>query len=185
MLVHGDAQSEGIARTFLTLHYTAFFIVGSVLAKHKSEIGAWFARLGIAKTSALAVLAVFLYSCSELARPFEPSALYPRQLQDWIAGAGACMFIPLAMNVQGFKAFLHHHTVHYLGRISYSLYLVHGTVLFTLIHFFYGRVDFLKLLPLYVVVTIALADIFYRLIEFPSMTLGRRLTTPAAIIEPS
>jgi peptidoglycan/LPS O-acetylase OafA/YrhL len=66
----------------------------------------------------------------------------------------------------------------HLGQISYSLYLIHGTILFVLIHTLLGHVPMSRLLPIYLFATLLVSEIFYRLVERPTMLLGRRLTTP-------
>jgi peptidoglycan/LPS O-acetylase OafA/YrhL len=61
----------------------------------------------------------------------------------------------------------------WLGRISYSLYLVHGTVLFSLVHLTFGRVARIQLLAPYLTISLALAAGFYPAIEKPSIHLSR------------
>jgi peptidoglycan/LPS O-acetylase OafA/YrhL len=62
-----------------------------------------------------------------------------------------------------------------LGRISYSLYLVHGTVLFALVHLFFGRLTRPQLFAPYLISAIAVAAIFFVLVEKPSIALSRSI----------
>jgi peptidoglycan/LPS O-acetylase OafA/YrhL len=64
----------------------------------------------------------------------------------------------------------------YLGRISFSLYLVHAIVLLALLHLFAGRVPVGVLLVALWPLAIGLATLGERYIERPSVVLGRRLT---------
>jgi peptidoglycan/LPS O-acetylase OafA/YrhL len=82
------------------------------------------------------------------------------------------------MNSRPFHSFLTTPAIHHLGQISYSLYLIHGTILFVLIHTLLGHVQMSRLLPIYLFGTLLVSEIFYRLVERPAMLLGRRLTTP-------
>jgi peptidoglycan/LPS O-acetylase OafA/YrhL len=168
---------DAAINTALTLHYAAFFIIGSVLANHLHAINRWYARLTSAQTAAIAIVSLALYGFSSASSIIQHFSI-PDDLYDWGSAAGATMFIIFAMNSRPFHRFLTSRTVHHLGQISYSLYLIHATILFVLIHTLWGRVSIGILLSIYLAVTLAVTEIFYRLIERPTMLLGRFLTTP-------
>ena len=63
----------------------------------------------------------------------------------------------------------------YLGRISYSLYLVHLVVQLAIIHAFYGRFPLSVLVPVALILTVLAADLINRFIEQPSQRLSHRL----------
>ena len=92
------------------------------------------------------------------------------------------MLIILAMNSRPFHKFLTSRTIHYLGERSYSLYLIHGTILFSLIHTLMGRVRLDVLFLFYLAITLFVTEIFYRLIERPAMLFGRRLTATRKVL---
>jgi peptidoglycan/LPS O-acetylase OafA/YrhL len=102
----------------------------------------------------------------------------PQDLFDWPVAAAAVMLIVLAINNVLFRTFLSFRATRYLGERSFSLYLVHGTILFALIHRFLGQIRLGVLLLLYLATSPLVAEIFYRLIERPAMLLGRHLTAP-------
>jgi peptidoglycan/LPS O-acetylase OafA/YrhL len=167
--------------TTLTLHYAAFFLIGSLVAKHLDAINRRYARLSTLQAGILAVGSLALYAfanASSLVQRFSISRSIPADLYDWGAAAGAVALLIFAMNSRPFHTFLTTRPVHHLGQISYSLYLVHGTTLFVLIHTLLGRVSISHLLLIYLFATLLIAEIFYRLIEHPAMLLGRRLTAP-------
>jgi peptidoglycan/LPS O-acetylase OafA/YrhL len=180
-VLHLSSRDAAI-NTTLTLHYAAFFIIGSVLANHLHAINRWYARLSTVQAAAIAVVSLVLYgfsSASSIIQHFSiPAALY-----DWGVAAGATMFIIFAMNSRPFHSFLTSRMIHHLGQISYSLYLIHGTILFILIHTLLGRVPMSILLVIYLSTTLLITEIFYRLIERPTMLLGRRLTAPRKTLE--
>ena len=95
-------------------------------------------------------------------------------MEQWSVAIGAVTIITLALSSERFQRILHYPAVRYLGKISYSLYLVHVTVLFSLIYIFHGAVN-LKILPLYLGGSLGLASIFWYLVERPAMLLGQRL----------
>jgi peptidoglycan/LPS O-acetylase OafA/YrhL len=162
--------------TTRTLHYAAFFIIGSLLAKHLHSINLWYTRLRPVHAALLALVALALYGFSDASSLVQRFSV-PLDLFDWPVAAGAVMLIILAMNSRPFHQFLTSRTVHYLGERSYSLYLVHGTVLFALIHTLMGRVRLDILFLMYLAIALPVTEIFYRLIEHPAMLLGRRLTS--------
>jgi peptidoglycan/LPS O-acetylase OafA/YrhL len=166
--------------TTLTLHYAAFFLIGSLLAKHLDTINRRYARLSALQASIIAVVSLALYAFSNatsLIQRFSVTRSIPADLYDWGAAAGAAGLLVFALNSRPFHKFLTTGPIHHLGEISYSLYLVHGTTLFVLIHTLLGRVSISRLLLIYLSATLLIAEIFHRLIEHPSMLLGRRLTT--------
>jgi peptidoglycan/LPS O-acetylase OafA/YrhL len=171
------SSHDAAINTTLTLHYAAFFLIGSVMANHLHAINRWYARLSAVQAGALAIVSLILYGFSGASSIVQRLSI-PADLYDWGAAAGAIMFIIFAMNSRPFHRFLTSRTIHHLGQISYSLYLIHATILFVLIHTLWGRVPIGILLSIYLIVTLAVTEIFYRLIERPSMLLGRRLTTP-------
>jgi peptidoglycan/LPS O-acetylase OafA/YrhL len=72
-------------------------------------------------------------------------------------------------------AALSHGFANWLGKISYSLYLVHLLVLLTLVHLFFGKMPLPYILLSTVLLSALLAELTHRAIEKPSMDLGRRL----------
>jgi peptidoglycan/LPS O-acetylase OafA/YrhL len=166
---------DSAINTTRTLHYAAFFIIGSVLAKHLHAVNRWYARLKPSYAAALALVSLALYGFSDASSLTQRLSI-PGDLFDWPVAAGAVMLIVFAMNSRPFHSFLTSHTIHYLGERSYSLYLIHGTILFALIHTLMGRVRMDVLFLIYIAITLIVTEIFYRLIEHPSMLLGRRLT---------
>jgi peptidoglycan/LPS O-acetylase OafA/YrhL len=64
------------------------------------------------------------------------------------------------------------------------LYLVHLVLLATVFHLFYGKVNSYILAGVVVVGSLILAQIFYWLIEEPSIRLGRWLTAKKKVVVP-
>jgi peptidoglycan/LPS O-acetylase OafA/YrhL len=168
---------DAAINTTLTLHYAAFFIIGSVMARHLHTIDRWYARLSPLQAAAIAFVSLTLYALSNASSIIKHFHI-PAAMFDWTIAAGAAMFIVFAMNSRPFHRFLTSRAIHHLGKISYSLYLIHATILFILVHTLWGSVPLIVLLAIYLTVTLGVTEIFYRLIERPTMLLGRRLTAP-------
>ena len=80
------------------------------------------------------------------------------------------------MNSASCKRVLHWPPIHFLGQISYSLYLWHYVVLLYCVHLLYGKVSLWAILCLIFILSISVSWLSYRFIEVPSMNLGRRLS---------
>jgi peptidoglycan/LPS O-acetylase OafA/YrhL len=98
----------------------------------------------------------------------------------WQGVIFGCIFVGLALSP--WTLFVNVLT-RYLGKISYSIYLVHTTVVFMLTpvyHFVYQRspslsVAFLACLTLTLAIVLPISTLTYRLIEEPGMWLGKRV----------
>jgi peptidoglycan/LPS O-acetylase OafA/YrhL len=64
----------------------------------------------------------------------------------------------------------------YLGRISYSMYLLHATVLWATVILLYGKVPLFVLGLLYCAVTLIISHLSCVFIEEPAMRFGKRVT---------
>ena len=169
LLLRSDPAKIRVADT---LHYISFFILGAILAKNREFIQARYKRLPLLLVLSASVLAVLFYY-----HPFAFPAgalLSQKKITDWSVAFGSLLAISLAVCSPHFKRLLNHYAIHYLGRISYSIYLVHGTVLFTLIYICRGHLRF-GYLPIYLIGVLGLASVFHYLIEKPSIVLGQKL----------
>ena len=178
--LHLSSRAAAI-NTTLTLHYAAFFLIGSLLAKHLDGINRRYAQLSSLQATGIALVSLALYAFAGASSIVQRFSI-PADLYDWGAVAGAAMLIVFAMNSRPFHRFLTTPAIHHLGQISYSLYLIHGTILFVLIHTLLGHVPMSRLFLIYLFATLLVSEIFYRLVERPTTLLGRRLTTPQTVL---
>ena len=95
---------------------------------------------------------------------------------DWPAALAAIGLIVLSLNSGTIKRVLLWGPVKALGTMSYSVYLTHFIVLLTLVHLLYGRLPLIAILGLSLAATLVVSAACYRLVELPSMNLGRRLS---------
>jgi len=85
------------------------------------------------------------------------------------------------------KVKLRHKFFVYIGRISYSLYLLHsliiGVVFYLLGDFSYTSLGFYCVMILVLLISVFVADISYRIIENPSVALAKKFTAKYRKIE--
>jgi peptidoglycan/LPS O-acetylase OafA/YrhL len=178
-----------ILGVFLSCSYS--YIVSSDF-----KLSKWYRRRHL-----LLIAAVVLFSIKHIARLFPFPDAYFRAARwvgaiDFFPFTAIASFVFLVFIIQSpaAKRLLQHNIFIRLGRISYSIYLMHWLPLVAL-HDHWARIRplfpnatvmFITMLACVVVVTLVLASITYRLIELPFIRLGKRLTgkmKPTFIIE--
>jgi len=98
-----------------------------------------------------------------------------RQAADLIPMVGSLAIITGCVIVPGVRRALLHAAPVWMGRISYSLYLVHVPVILLMVHALYGLVPIEVILVAAVLTSILVAAIVNAAIERPSENLGRWL----------
>jgi peptidoglycan/LPS O-acetylase OafA/YrhL len=172
-----------------TPHYAAFFIIGIFLARQQQQISAQYnlidrkVKLLIAPFILLLyIFAGFIYSIIV----FKLTGRFPSIESDWLTALGASGIIILSLNSRLCRRILHWSPISFLGRVSYSMYLLHYTVIFALMHLLFGLLPFPMIIGICIVVVIAVSAVFYAAVEKPSMDWGRRasgyLTSTRAVL---
>jgi peptidoglycan/LPS O-acetylase OafA/YrhL len=94
---------------------------------------------------------------------------------DWAIAPGAIMILILGMAYKPLSRILMSRFPQYLGRICYSIYLIHGTVLFTLLYTLGHKLPALAIFLIYVPSVLCASTLFHYTIEKPSMNFGRSI----------
>jgi peptidoglycan/LPS O-acetylase OafA/YrhL len=155
---------------FITLHYAACFILGAVLAHYRELTCAFYSRLAPRTRGVFLLAALSLYTYGR-AVTWLPRV--PASVGDAAIGAGAAMVIVWA---QSDPWILHLRAAKWLGKVSYGLYLTHLGIIFGCIYLCHAWMPLWLILCIAVPIALAASEIFYRLIEKPSILLGRRLS---------
>jgi peptidoglycan/LPS O-acetylase OafA/YrhL len=154
---------------FITLHYTACFVAGCLLAQYRERTCIFYAGLSHRKRALLMVIAFFLYTYGR-AVTWLPRV--PDTVGDIAIGAGAALIIVWA---QSNPKVLQLTVAKWLGKISYGLYLTHFGLIFACIYLWHRTMPLWLILSLAIPLSLIVAEGFYRIIEAPSIVLGRRL----------
>ena len=148
------------------------FVTGALLAKYRSPICARFSALRPSARWLIAGGGFALYSVAFLF----PEKLFQVHVRSYLSTLGAVSLIVTSLSSPIVSRLLTLRPLVYLGRISFSLYLYHMIIFNSLIQLF-GRVWPPSLiLGTTLVVSLLVAEVAYRSVERPSMTLGRYLT---------
>jgi peptidoglycan/LPS O-acetylase OafA/YrhL len=109
------------------------------------------------------------------------------EFQDIPVGLAAAGLVVAAFSWAPLSAFLVSKPIDWLGTESYSLYLIHGTVLFALVNVLNLSRPNLFLLPLYLALALVFTHLFYITVERPLVLISRRFapermnSTPAIL----
>jgi peptidoglycan/LPS O-acetylase OafA/YrhL len=153
----------------ITVGFCGIFVVGSILARHRAQIITWLTRLPSWLLTVLMVFAIALYQ-------YNAALHIPRFLRDFVAGLGAAYILMLALVPGGWLSrLLRLRPLRWLGKVSYSLYLVHMPILMTMAILLYKKAPPGPMLVPFVALSLIAAAVFHPWVEVPSMRLGRTL----------
>lgn len=158
------------------LVYLPVFLLGTIIAINLDSIRTWSHRIrSRALWPVLAALAATLLIASWLARPLIASDAKPVSDAIWgLAGVGATLIVFLVIAWPAMRRTCERPTALWLGKISFSLYLVHAPILGTL-GYLLGNDRWWLVCLIGLPVSIALSSLFYQWVERPSHVLSRRV----------
>ncbi len=176
-LINEKILSAGeLNRTFF---YTSFFIFGALLAKHRDWVlGAIGKYNGGLRTLFLAS-ALILYNIRWSGLVEEKSSFSPvghEVFCDLSVGLASLYFIGASLGWKLNKKNFVQGTFLWIGKISFSLYLIHPLILFMSIYYFRHFLPIIISDFLGLSFAIFVAWLFYRWIECPSTQLGKKLS---------
>lgn len=164
-------RGDDLAESFvLTGYFAVFFVFGMFVAHHRDAIVGTLRRIPGWRRAVLSLGAVY-----SVILPHAPyfSVLLPA---DITFGLGSALMIALALGSPAWSRTLQSRPLLWLGRVSYSLYLTHNIVLLAVVHLLYPFLDGVGLLAAVAVSSLIVAECSYRLMEAPSIRLGRYIS---------
>lgn len=164
-------------RLMETVQYTGIFAIGILLAKNISTIHEWFEHLGVFSRVGLAIASFTLYFGGlKFASKW--------RLDSIVIALGATGFMIFALHSNRVRNALLTRVPLFLGTISYSLYLVHGTVLFAMASVLKGKISPPAFFVLFLPTSILLSWCFYTAVEAPFTKMSRRIGKPSSTLLP-
>ncbi|WP_419872084.1 acyltransferase family protein [Candidatus Pristimantibacillus sp. PTI5] len=162
-----------------TLYYTCFFIIGAFLAKYRHIICTRIRKFNTTTLTIVLLLSILLINYKWLYEiynidNFNFSGYY--LIRDFIPSLGIVLLFSLVLAVPRLGRGLTKRPLIWLGKISYSLCLVHIPIIMI------SSIYLSKLIPVSISVSLApllslpVAALTYRWIELPSIHLGKKLT---------
>jgi peptidoglycan/LPS O-acetylase OafA/YrhL len=167
-----------LGASYFILHFT----IGILLAKYHASIRLWLEPRRGWKIIIL-LTGIFLYSIRYIL-PVVFNWNMKTSISWVVTGFGAAMFLIVVIASQRARSFLSFSFLRFIGRVSFSVYLLHYMVIIVLV----TRIFHLLNLPasasalgwwlglgLTVLATLGLAALTHRFVEVPSMTFGKSL----------
>jgi peptidoglycan/LPS O-acetylase OafA/YrhL len=142
-------------------------MTGILLSKHRAELHRLYECMPKA-------LAVSLFIVPVLAFIVKPDFLVAKI--DALYAIGAAVLIMLAIENAGFRNFLDHRIPQWLGRISYSTYLIHLPLMLAIAPVLIGRMPPVVAAAVLFGLSLGAATVMHAIVEAPAIKLGRRLT---------
>lgn len=164
---HGALFDHILPGTVMTMGYLYLFFIGIFLAEHREAISRVWSRIPAGWQVFVLLLAVLGYSSHQFLFPHSHTFL-----SDPILVLSLSLLVIAAAN--GMRVFLSR-PVRWLGKVSYSLYLVHVPLLLLVTRLCYARLPFWGIWLLTIALSLAVSALLYSFVEFPLQQYGRRL----------
>lgn len=161
---------------FDTIHFTSFFILGSLIAKYRLYLVDTYKNLKRTYKWALLFISIVCYGYSKVIESVLNYEFMHIFTEYGIAFASVVVVV-VSLSSDKLSNLLKNKTIIFIGNISYSLYLYHFIVLMSLTKLIHGIVPMEITNILILVISVGLATISYFYIEIPSANLGRKLAS--------
>ena len=149
-----------------TARYLWLFVVGALMARHRQALTQAAARVPVVLQMIFLAAALVSLNCI-----WQFGA---DETWRFVEQAGAIGLVASAAFMGWFQRLLDIAPLRWLGKISYSLYLIHFVVLFTVLYAFRPDVTLLRVLIAVPLLSIGAAALLYRFVEVPSIAWGHR-----------
>jgi peptidoglycan/LPS O-acetylase OafA/YrhL len=155
-----------------TVSYLGIFILGITAARSRGEMVAWLEKTSVTKSWMFFLGSVFFFFYASSVSAALRTGDTGTDILTAVSGMGLIFY---SLGDRRVSALLLGRVPRFFGRISYSLYLLHGTVLFLLVYMTYGRLPLMAILVPYLVITTVLATAMYQVVEVRSINLGHAI----------
>jgi len=168
----------------ITIHYISFFMLGTAFAAKLGSVENWWQKTGTRTHYLLGAVGLAAYSfdgsvATRVLRMLRHGDLPAVNTQlifaNWIAAFGALALICSSLHAAKLRRLLIKPFALLLGRISYSLYLIHPFVLLTLTFACGEKVPMWAQFPIYLGGSLLLGWLFCIWVEEPFIRLSRAL----------
>ena len=153
------AASGLLANVLVTLHFTADFVIGVLLAKAALARAEWLYAMSPRRKIGLTVAATALLFI----------------FRDETAAVGSALVMILALNSPAFQRVLMQPFLLWIGRLSFSLYLTHMIVLQLVVRALHDQVPLQVSVFVALVAMLPVTILFFKAVEEPAACWSRRI----------
>jgi peptidoglycan/LPS O-acetylase OafA/YrhL len=174
LMVLGTAKIPGVdVQIVYLLSAAGLFLLGITLSRNSSYLEARMSRVSLRSRRILTVAVLFVFAYGGvLARGTSWMNLSPA-----LIAIASSVTILMALSDQVWRKFLNLPVCQFLGKVSYSLYLVHLTVLYSLIYLTHTHASsgayWVAFFPTYVLLSLSAAWIYFMLVERVCISLSQ------------
>ncbi len=160
-------EASSLATSLIdTGRFVVLFVVGILIAGHLDAV-----RAAVARLPSRAAPALWLLGIGLLMAPGPSVFAY----YNFVWGLGAALLLMLVVGSPRIDRMLSAAPLVWLGKVSYSLYLIHVPLLIAAVHVTYGRLPLGVTIAAVILASLACAELMHRFVELPSIRLGRVL----------
>jgi peptidoglycan/LPS O-acetylase OafA/YrhL len=173
-----DLMEASVAGEWIpSFHYLLMFIVGAMVAKHRTQICWYIANRfnGLALGAMLCGAVLIYVEGHSVNWRVTHNPVVWRFADDWVGLIASTSIVLLAISFSSFSRILSARLLSYLGKISYSLYLLHTVVMLAVFHALMSITPSAAMIMAAALIVPASA-LAYRFVEKPAMKFGAQLS---------
>jgi peptidoglycan/LPS O-acetylase OafA/YrhL len=169
--LHPPLLADMLLSWIQTLRYVLFFVLGILVAVRYPYFETLLQRYPRTRKLLWVCTAVLL------------AIPYTKGYLELCYAVGAFLLLILCLSSTAARGFLRYPAFLWLGKVSYSLYLVHLIILIAAVYLLHNVLPIAMILLLVLVISLSAAELLNRAVEMPSNEIGKRLTTrrPTAV----
>jgi peptidoglycan/LPS O-acetylase OafA/YrhL len=178
-ITYGFNPSNGYNNSYLyTIHYLSLFVLGALIAKHNDILNSWYRKVTYKTRMFLLLLSLLVFNYSRMLflipHRFKlyQAAVFNEIIADWLTAFAAGYFIISVIQIVAKKNWLLQRMPMALGKISYSLYLIHLPVIL-ICFIIFSNFSKITIIAIAIFIAIILSTFANKYIEKPSSDLGK------------
>lgn len=181
--------NQKIAALFIsfsnTFYYSSFFILGAMLARYKDYFISKFNQFNLRMKIILLIATLCLYTIEwnlpilgvlKYAGTGKQTLLF-NLLIDYLIALGVLILFISTLSSARLQKILKTKFLLHIGKISYSLYLIHPVIILLFVYFTKEVLPLISLIFFVPIISIFVAHFMYLYIEKPSISLGKKITS--------
>jgi peptidoglycan/LPS O-acetylase OafA/YrhL len=160
---------------FPTLYYFTFFLIGSIICKYRNAVINWINTIPNIWYFVFVAVTIIIYTFAH-SMWWIPKGLYQplRARIDYVSAFSAVGTLVIALSERA-KGFFNSKLLLFLGKVSFSIYLIHIVVVAAMANIFGKMLSPELTVGLAFILSFPLALLFYNCVEVPSIKLANIL----------
>lgn len=150
-----------------TIYFSVFFYMGYLVFHFRDNL----AFLGKP-----IFLPVYMFCYASLYFTFGNEIFDKATIRDFLSGFGSVGFLCFALHNKSVRTILQIKVISFYGKISYSFYLFHICVMYSIVYIFHTVLPLYVMIALIFTITTVLSTLIYFTVEKPFIGFGKKIT---------